>query len=74
MRLSVGMLLGRNHIFDTHVMEREQWTYEQLVDYVRSIEPAEETSAPESVPGDEQEEIPEDLGGYRDPAEDRRFA
>jgi hypothetical protein len=30
------------HLFDEHVFEKEDWTLDQLIDWVRSVEPAEE--------------------------------
>lgn len=33
------------HIFDNHVRSRQDWTLDQLIDYVRSIEPPESESA-----------------------------
>lgn len=36
------------HVFDFHVYEKCDWTLDQLIDWVRSVEPA-EAEAPESV-------------------------
>jgi hypothetical protein len=68
------------HVFDFHVSEG-QITLEQMCDFIRSIEPPEDTD-----PADEQPEITlkqhidfemrlnregKDLGGYPDPVEER---
>jgi len=42
------------HLFDGHVCVREDWTLEQLVDWVRSVEPAEQDSALRSETPEEQ--------------------
>lgn len=39
---TVPMDLIVTHIFDNHVFLREDWTLDQLIDWVRSVEPAEE--------------------------------
>lgn len=41
------ILIG--HIFDHHVMVQKDWNFDQLIDWVRSVEPPEET-ATESYP------------------------
>jgi hypothetical protein len=46
-KISVSAMI--QHIFDWHVMDRldgRVWTLEQLVDWVRSVEPQEEEAAP----------------------------
>lgn len=68
------------HLFDTHVMDDCDMTFEQLVDYVRLIEPAEEIDpelaeqyrAEEEAAAEEGAEI--EASGYRDPASDRSLA
>ena len=37
------------HIFDYHVMTTGQWTLDQLIDWVRSVEPDEPVEASESI-------------------------
>jgi hypothetical protein len=37
------------HLFDRHVFEKCDWTLDQLIDWVRSVEP-QEAEAPPSVP------------------------
>lgn len=68
------------HIFDAHVFGKQDWTFKQLLEFVRSIEPAEEIDpelaeqyrAEEEAAAEEGAEI--EARGYRDPASDRRFA
>lgn len=66
--------------FNNHVMGRKDWTLEQLVDYVRSIEPAEETDPELAEQYRAEEEAAAEEGalieasGYADPASDPRFA
>ncbi len=38
------------HIFDTHVMLKKNWTLEQLVTWVRSVEPAEVVATDSQAP------------------------
>lgn len=71
------------HVFNQHVMGDKTWTVEKLVDYVRSIEPAEESNLPD-LPLSEQLRLEEEAAaeegaaieasGYPDPAENVRFA
>jgi len=46
------------HIFNEHVMEDKTWTLEQLVDWIRSVEPAEPEPVPEVVALVEQTDLP----------------
>jgi hypothetical protein len=38
------------HLFDLHVMHIKDWTLDQLIDWVRSVEPAEPTESVEAAP------------------------
>lgn len=65
------------HLFDTHVMDEGDMTLEKLVDYVRSIEPAEEIDPELSEQYRAEEEAAAEEGalieasGYQDPAYER---
>jgi hypothetical protein len=43
------------HLFDWHVFEKKDWTLDQLIDWVRSVEPAEEQ--PQENSGQTKEEL-----------------
>lgn len=45
------------HIFDDHVMTTGQWTLDQLIDWIRSVEPDEPVEASEFVVVDLEETV-----------------